>query len=195
MIYYIADMHLGHNNVIKFDNRPYQNMIEMEEDFINRWNEKVKEKDTVYVLGDMFWKEDSLNRVLPQLKGEIILIKGNHDKKNFYVKNNIKVYDYLEIKDEGRNVVLCHFPIPCFNKHYYPNNYHLYGHVHDSWEWELMEKIRNKMETKETPCEMYNIGCMMPYMNYAPQTLNEIKFGYKIWKLLERSVEEIDNQN
>ena len=187
MIYYIADMHFGHNNILAFDNRPYNTVAEMEDDMIKKWNKKVTQKDTVYVLGDMFWKNVDGERILPQLNGNIILIKGNHDKAFCFDKFKIPQYQYLEIKDNGRNVVLCHFPIPSFNKHYYPNNYHLYGHVHDSWEWHMMEKVRSQMEALyTTPCEMYNIGCMIPYMKYTPQTLDEIVEGYNKWKIFNK---------
>lgn len=45
--YYIADLHLGHANVIRFDNRPFENIDEMETEIIRRWNERVTPKDTV----------------------------------------------------------------------------------------------------------------------------------------------------
>lgn len=56
MIYYIADMHFGHQNVLRFDNRPFADTNQMEEALIHNWNERVTPEDTVYVLGDAFWK-------------------------------------------------------------------------------------------------------------------------------------------
>lgn len=180
MNYYISDLHFGHNNAIRFDNRPFNNMQEMESTIVENWNKTVKDNDIVYVLGDLFWKTYDADRILPILNGQIILIKGNHDSVEPLKQRKIQIFDYLEIKDNKRNVVLSHYPIPSFNKHYYPNNYHLYGHVHNSWEWKLMEQVKKEMNTfYDTPCEMYNVGCMLPYMDYTPRTLDEIILNSK----------------
>ena len=114
MNYYISDLHFGHNNVIKFDNRPFNNIQEMESTIVENWNKTVKDNDVVYVLGDLFWKTYDADRILPILNGQIILIKGNHDSIE-PLRRKIKVFDYLEIKDNKRNVVLSHYPIPSFH--------------------------------------------------------------------------------
>ena len=56
MIYYIADMHFGHTNVIRFDDRPFADTEQMDEVLIQNWNERITADDTVYALGDSFWK-------------------------------------------------------------------------------------------------------------------------------------------
>ena len=56
MNYYFSDMHFGHNNIIRFDGRPFTDTEQMREAIINNWNERVKDEDTVYVLGDAFFK-------------------------------------------------------------------------------------------------------------------------------------------
>ena len=53
MIYYIADMHFGHKNVLRFDNRPFADTDLMDEVLIHNWNERVTGEDIVYVLGDI----------------------------------------------------------------------------------------------------------------------------------------------
>ncbi len=56
---YIADLHLGHTNVIKIDNRPFANVEEMNQKLIENWNNKVHSDDQVFILGDFCWgKED-----------------------------------------------------------------------------------------------------------------------------------------
>ena len=81
MIYYIADMHFGHTNVIRFDNRPFADTEQMDEVLIQNWNERVTADDTVYVLGDAFWKnEENSIRIMQQLQGHKHLIQGNHDR-------------------------------------------------------------------------------------------------------------------
>ena len=53
--YFIADWHYGHENIISYDNRPFKTVDEMNTELIQRWNDKVRKGDLVYVLGDMFW--------------------------------------------------------------------------------------------------------------------------------------------
>ena len=56
MIYYISDLHIGHKNAIRFDERPFSGIDEMECEIIRRWNEKVSSDDDVYILGDVFYR-------------------------------------------------------------------------------------------------------------------------------------------
>ena len=50
MIYYIADNHFGHKNVIRFDNRPFADTVLMDEVLVHNWNERVTEAVTVYII-------------------------------------------------------------------------------------------------------------------------------------------------
>ena len=54
-IYYISDLHFGHSNIIRFDNRPFSNVQEMEETIVKNWNERVAKDDVVNILGDFCW--------------------------------------------------------------------------------------------------------------------------------------------
>lgn len=54
MIYFIADTHFGHENVIRFCSRPFSCAAEMDEALIKNWNRRVCGHDTVYIVGDMF---------------------------------------------------------------------------------------------------------------------------------------------
>lgn len=179
-IFYISDWHYGHNNILSFDNRPFKTLDEMNNALVERWNSVVKHGDIVYVLGDMFWCDtDTAIPVLDSLAGNIFLIKGNHDgchdKK--FTDRFVKVTEYMEISDNDRNVVLSHYPIPCFKNHFY-GWYHLYGHVHNSFEANMMEHDKFLMqELYGYPCEMFNVGAMMPWINYTPRTLDQIVEG------------------
>ena len=76
--------------------------------------------------------------------------------------------------DDGKIVVLRHYPIPCFNNHYY-GSYHLFGHVHTGFEDNMMEQVKYQMTALyDKPCNMWNVGCMKDYMDYTPRTLEEI---------------------
>ena len=174
---YIADWHYGHENVISFDNRPFTSVEEMNAELVNRWNSAVSPGDTVYVLGDMFWcKSSEAIPVLQSLNGQKFLIRGTHDRCNDgkFIKQFAKVTDYMEIEDGDERVVLSHYPIPCFKNHFY-GWCHLYGHVHESFEWNMMKHDKFLMEELyDKPCRMYNVGCMLPYMDYTPRTLDQI---------------------
>lgn len=174
--FYIADWHYGHSNIVAFDNRPFKTANEMNDELIERWNKVVSNEDIVYILGDMFWCTPKVAiEVLDKLNGQKILVRGNHDKRHTELDNKFKqVVDYLEVRDKDRHVVLCHYPIPCFKNHYY-GWYHLYGHVHNSFEHNMMEHDKYLMEELYgKQCKMYNVGAMMPYMDYTPRTLDEI---------------------
>lgn len=154
--FYISDWHYGHANVIAFDNRPFKSLLEMDEALVDRWNAVVSPGDIVYVLGDMFWcKAQDAIPILRSLKGQKFLIKGNHDRcnDNKFLREFVKVTEYLEVKDSGRTVILCH----------------------NSFEWNMMEHDKYLMEELyTTPCQMFNVGAMMPWMDYTPRTLDEI---------------------
>lgn len=183
--FYISDLHFCHNNVIAFDNRPFKTINEMNEELINRWNSVVSNGDLVYILGDMFWcSPKEATPIIDRLNGQKILVKGNHDRwhDSKFDKKFVKIDEYIEVDDEGRKVVLCHYPIPCFKNHFY-GSIHLYGHVHNSFEWNMMEHQRFLMEELYTrQCNMINVGCMMPYMGYTPKTLDQIIEAYTEWK-------------
>lgn len=183
---YISDWHYGHANSIAFDNRPFLSVEEMNHELIRRWNDVVDPGDLTYILGDMFWcKTCEALPVLDQLNGQKILVRGNHDRCNDgkFLRKFEKVVDYLEVKDDGRQLVLCHYPIPCFKNHYYGWK-HLYGHVHSSFEYNMMENVRRQMrDLYDKPCDMYNVGAMMPWMDFTPRTFEEIEEGVSLWTL------------
>ena len=52
--FYISDLHFGHKNILGFDNRPFVDIEQMNNELIRRWNSVVSDGDVVYVLGDMF---------------------------------------------------------------------------------------------------------------------------------------------
>ena len=175
MIYYIADMHFGHKNILKYDKRPFADTEQMDEEIIRRWNERVCDDDTVYVLGDAFFKgEERSIEIMKRLNGHKRLIRGNHDRNNGkLLKLWESVSEYEEIKDGGHLVVLSHYPMMFYN-HQHDGAVMLYGHVHNTREWELVEKCQQELLQMDIPARIINVGCMMDYMDYAPKTLDEL---------------------
>lgn len=184
--FYISDIHEGHKNVIQYDKRPFFTVSEMNEILIDNWNKKVSENDTVYILGDLSWSKNGIE-FYQSLKGNKILIKGNHDTSKFckdLKENNIikTATDYMEISDCQEKIILSHYFIPFWNGQF-KNTIHLYGHVHNSSQWILAEQILKDLRHKQNiPLRAYNVGCMMPWMNYEPKTLSEIIDGYNKWQ-------------
>lgn len=78
MNYYISDLHLFHEASIRFDNRPFGYLDEMHEAVVSRWNNKVNNGDTVYILGDMSMrgKKEDLISLVATLKGKKSLLKA-----------------------------------------------------------------------------------------------------------------------
>lgn len=180
-IFFTSDLHFGHENVIRFDNRPFNTVEEMDEEMIKRWNTKVGKGDIVYVLGDFIWKAATNEAVsiIRRLNGQIILIKGNHDRflHNAAAKKalaGIKDYDDICVTLEDgttRRCILSHYFIPFYNGHRY-QAIHLHGHSHFTEESAEEVRITTELNEKGYDLKIYNVGCM--YWNYTPVTLDEI---------------------
>lgn len=180
--YYISDTHFGHKNIIRYDNRPFRKVDEMDAALISRWNDMVSDDDTVYVLGDFSWhREEKTLEILDSLSGHKVLIKGNHDRVSPKIARKFdKVYDYLDISDNGTRVIMSHYPMPFWNGQF-RNSVHLYGHVHNSSQWNVCESLRRELKALyDIPMQMINVGCMMTYVNYIPRTLNELLEAQKV---------------
>ena len=181
--FFIADTHFGHANVLKHDKRPFADIEAHDCALVENWNRALNDDDECYILGDVSWlKPEQTVEILKQLRGKKHLIIGNHDKK--LLKNDAfrncfeSIQDYLEMKvpHNGRHelLVLSHYPIISFNNRF-EGAVHFYGHVHNSDEWILTEEFRRLSEQRlNAPCRMFNVGVMMPVMNYTPRTFEEI---------------------
>jgi len=119
MIYYTADLHLGHANVITTSARPFESVEQMNNTLIENWNRVVKDSDDIYIVGDLIFKNSPQEKaLLPLLKGKKHLIIGNHDEKWLTEETESffeTVAPYLEIQDDGHKVVLCHYPMLQWN--------------------------------------------------------------------------------
>jgi len=137
-IYFTSDHHFGHKNIIKFSERPFRDVEEMDEMLIQKWNEKVMPQDEVYHLGDVgLCSSGKLRKILDRLHGKIYLINGNHEKSAQACDSRfewIKDYFELVVPDEEfkrgeQMIVLFHYAIREWNASHW-GTYHLYGHSH-----------------------------------------------------------------
>lgn len=180
-VFFTSDLHFGHENALRFDKRPFASVEEMDAELIRRWNAKVGKRDLVYVLGDMIWKsrKGEAEQIIRSLNGQIILIKGNHDRFLHNAKAKaalagVKDYDDICVTLENgkkRRCILSHFFIPLYNGHRH-KTVHLHGHSHKTDESVMEYMISAFLNGAGYRNEIYNVGCM--YWNYEPVTLDEI---------------------
>ena len=136
MIYFTADLHLGHANVIQHCNRPFTSAEEMDAALIRNWNETVSPQDEIYILGDLTMKPaEQAHRYLSVLQGRKYYIRGNHDhflkRIDAYGDHFEWVKDYFVLRYNGKMFVLFHYPISEWDG-YFRGAIHLYGHIHNS---------------------------------------------------------------
>ena len=133
-IWFTADHHFGHNNIIRYCSRPFDNVREMNKALILAWNYNVGPRDTVYHLGDFaLLRKERVDAILDQLNGRIHLIRGNHDRslKSAQLKRFESVHVRLETKIDGQEITMSHYPMLTWRKAHY-GAFMLHGHSHGS---------------------------------------------------------------
>ena len=174
-IFVTADLHLGHENIIRFCNRPFANADEMNEALVERWNAVVKDNDIVFLLGDVALGGAQLyDRYLPQLKGRKFLIYGNHDFRNMrerYLRYFEQVALKMFISVDGQPIILNHEPLLCFGGQQDNRTWHLFGHVHTSKTGRQGSDYQ-RVRTMCTPT-MYDVG--VDFNNFTPIRFQDLK--------------------
>ena len=105
------------------DRRGFESVEAMNEYMLRQWNRKVRKNDEVVILGDLSWgKAEETNELLDRLNGRLYLIQGNHDRflknKDYNAGRFVWIKPYEELQDNKRKVILCHYPIMCYNGQY-----------------------------------------------------------------------------
>lgn len=187
-IYFTSDLHINHTNVLKYCSRPWQNVEEMNNGLVDRWNARVRPDDEVYILGDVALSRPEV--IIPYLKrmmGTKYLIEGNHDRKN--LKNDEfrsqfawvrPMYELVVPDTPSQMIVLCHFAMRVWNKSH-RGSWQLYGHSHAS-----LPDDPNSLSM--------DVGVDVPVCNYAPISYHEIKaiMKNKTWKPVDHHKERAD---
>jgi len=150
-IWFTADLHLGHTNILKHQpNRAFASIEEHDQHIVDHWNSHVDDRDQVYFLGDLTMKPngDDAKTLLDRLKGNIYVIRGNHDyalREAF--DNNLlssRIQDlgyYHKLRHNKKKIILCHFPFWSWdgmrirperpeNEPKKDGSWHLHGHSH-----------------------------------------------------------------
>lgn len=79
-IFFTADQHYGHANVIRLCDRPFRDVDHMARELIARHNAVVGHLDEVIHVGDFSLDEKRVPVILPRLRGRHVLVVGNHDR-------------------------------------------------------------------------------------------------------------------
>lgn len=141
-IYFTSDQHFSHKNIIKYDNRPYNNVDEMNEDIVYRWNKVVDPHDIVFMLGDitLYDKSNKIIKILKSLNGIKYFMQGNHDSdlavigykdKHVFDKylSPLQAVEYNTLNNSTYLFHLCHYPLlDWLGKQ--KGSYQIFGHTH-----------------------------------------------------------------
>jgi len=172
MYFFLSDTHFGHENIIKYCNRPFANVKEMDETIIKNINDRVGENDTIFFLGDFCMKRSSEASNAPQNAFDyyrnqikcknIIFIQGNHDHNN----GTQTIIQSLIIEHGGCRIFVTHDPK--YAKEDFKLNF--CGHVHEKWQFKKLGK-------KSIICNL-----SVENWNYRPVDINEIMQSYSEWR-------------
>lgn len=156
----IGDLHFGHANIIRYCNRPFKDIDEMEKILIKNWNGVVGKDDTVIVVGDFaLLPVEKMASITKQLNGHKHLVLGNHDTKAIktYLDMGFEVVSpYSIILDEY--FIVSHKPQFIENQGLFAN---IYAHVHDLAEY------------KDYTARSFCVSAER--INYTPIDFDEIK--------------------
>lgn len=130
-VFFSADEHFFHKNIIDYSNRPFKSVEEMNETLINNHNSIVKRKnDIVFHIGDFTFLnkiEDVHKKIITKLNGQHIFLKGSHD---YWMKEKTAL-TLVELMVDNYHFTLCHYCMRTWPRSHY-NTFHLFGHSHGS---------------------------------------------------------------
>lgn len=181
-VWFTSDTHFSHENIIRYCNRPFANVAEMNEAMVKNWNARVKPDDVIYHLGDVALGKiaDSL-AIIRRLNGHKHLIPGNHDRCWPY-HQKVRPTDVRIYQDVGftihapqlyvYRVLLCHLPATGDSREEERYAEHrpltrggfpiVHGHVHDRW------KVNNELDVPQV-----NVG--VDVWDFRPVHLDEVR--------------------
>lgn len=131
-IWFTADFHLGHRNIIRYCNRPFDSVEAMNSAILERLNSAVKANDVLYFLGDFCIgpKARALELRREIRCRKIFAVPGNHDKDTRKLTQEFSwLCDLAEVSINDQRIVLCHYAMRVWN-HSSHGAWHLYGHSH-----------------------------------------------------------------
>lgn len=142
MIYVSSDLHLNHNKDFVYKARGFNTVEEMNEAIIENFNSTIACRDSdLYLLGDLMLggpeKLEEGLKLLGALKGNIHIIRGNHDTDKRLaayqtLPNVVEVCDGKYLKYKKWLFVMHHFPILVGNYDDPKPVVGVHGHTHST---------------------------------------------------------------
>ncbi len=135
MIFFTADFHLSHKNILNYCNRQFKNIEDMNRTILQNLEESIRTNDVLYFLGDLTFKEKMAHEFFEKfsdIEVEIHFIIGNHDSKSVIkiVQEYCASVGHLKnIQIEGQHITLSHYPMLVWHKSHF-NSWQLFGHSH-----------------------------------------------------------------
>lgn len=128
--FFTADTHFGDHRTINIQRRAFENVAAMDQSLIERWNAAVGVDDEVWHLGDVARRPADVAPLLARLNGTKHLVRGNNDPDaTLAAEGWASVQDYVELEEDGRKLVLCHYPFRSWNAQG-RGAINLHGHSH-----------------------------------------------------------------
>lgn len=189
-IFFTADSHFGHANVIRHCDRPWVALEEHDEALTNLWNAFVPKKALVYHLGDfaMFGKQEDgtprmklYRRTRMRLNGKIILVSGNHDQMSADTLSCFsEVHNLLDRKINGYHFTLCHYPLLAWNR-----SVHNFKHPNDLKKCSIM--LHGHCHNRLYRDNPYRLDVGVDGWDYTPVHIDEIIKNVEEFKLTHAS--------
>ena len=192
-VFFTADQHFGHRNILDFCNRPFASTDEMDQHLIDNWNAVVGKGDRVYVLGDISigHKPVKMGEIYASLNGQKYLIAGNHD--NPFRRHAIMTGEFEWIKDLfdlkvgdsdsefGRQmIVLSHYPMASWNRAVH-GSWMLHGHTHGGMSnGEMDVNVPNRLDVgmdvhDYAPVSYRGVKLLMQAQNRAANAVRRLR--------------------
>lgn len=167
-VFFISDLHFGYKNLC--EGLRGMSAEESDELIIKNWNNKVKKKDVVYILGDIVMEDHKIvEQYMSRLNGIKYVVGGNHDTRKVCGRLSaigIPVMGCVNYK----GFICTHVPIASSEVKLFRGNIH--GHIH------LNGKIDDFMYEPTDPIgRYYNVNC--EFHNYTPVPFEEIEEYFK----------------
>lgn len=163
--FFTSDTHFNHSNIIKYCNRPWLSVDDMNMGLIERWNSTVAPQDTVYHLGDFaLGKQEDAPAIFELLNGEKYLISGNHDgtKVKKMAWASVEPFGYLPGGEDPMAIMMIHNPGAVLQR--MAGRVILHGHLHGQSELHPFTKL---------PHTKY-IDVGVDCWDYRPVTLDQL---------------------
>lgn len=172
-VFFIADTHFGDSNILRYENRPFSDVEQMDSTLIKNWNNTISKDDKVFLVGDFSeYGFEKSREICQQLNGEKFLVMGNHDFQNekyYYDCGFDSVSRYPIIYENFW--IISHEPLYINRNMPYAN---IFGHVHAN---PLYKDV-----SEQSFC------VSAERINYTPVEFSEIKLRMKGCRLNEKGI-------